>query len=264
MRELWSATSPAATRGGPWERGASGLWLPVWWPRELGRGAGPASARGQSALGGASPARLLDVERIVDTIAWSPRNPLVRRAIEERARADGCSVAEVRRRELQAALYLALAERGRPQTHRFGRSWLTDESGRAAETIPEQLPPELFERWLADEARKAAEASLLGHAYPGGRPLQLERVGSLEELPGGGPDPLFVLLAREEREEADRRWREVVAAATPRQRDLLGAMVEQVTGGSAPSPSAAAAHLGIAESTARVQWKRLVDRQRRA
>jgi hypothetical protein len=235
-------------RGGPWRRAPSGVWLPVWWPR-------PVATR--------APA-LADVDRIVESIAWNPRNPLVRRAIEERARTDGCTVAEVRRRELRAALYLALAERGRAQTHRFGRRWLTDEAGRAAAAIPEQLPLELFERWLADEARKAAEASLLGHAYPGRRHTPVERIDDRDDLPGGDPDPLFVLVAREERAEADRRWRQVVDAATPRQRQLLRTMAEQVASGLDPSPTAAAPRLGMAESTARVQWKRLVDRQRRA
>jgi hypothetical protein len=230
-------------RGGPWRLAPSGLWLPVWWPRPIVMRA---------------PA-LADVDRIVDSIAWSPRNPLVRRAIEERAGADGCTVAEVRRRELRAALCLALAERGRPQAHRFGRRWLTDAGGRAA-AIPEHLPPELYERWLADEARKAAEASLLGHAYPGPRRSPAEPLAG--DPPGGGPDPLFVLLAREEHAERNRRWQELLGEVTPRQRELLGAMVEQIATGLEPSPSAAAARLGMAESTARVQWKRLVDRHR--
>ena len=85
--------------------------------------------------------------------------------------------------------------------HRFGRSWLTDERGRALDVVPVRLPPKLFRRWLADETRKAAEASLLGRAYPatGWAPLaEAWDETALDALPGDAPDPLLLLVRREE------------------------------------------------------------------
>jgi hypothetical protein len=83
---------------------------------------------------------------------------------------------------------------------------------------------------------------------------------ALDALPGDASDPLFVLVRREEVAEAAVRWRGLVERASPRQRDLLGALAADVHAGSDAVLAAAARRLGMAPSTARVQWKRLVDR----
>ena len=71
-----------------------------------------------------------------------------------------------------------------------------------------------------------------------------------------------------ERERESREvWRAALAAASPRQRQLLrllagGAVQGAVGDAGAPAESLAdaARRLGIAPSTARVQWKRLIER----
>src|SRR5437762_3015221 len=122
-----SMTAPTTARladGGAWHRHTSGLWLPVWV-------ALPTAPLDDLALlmdvASADRDRLAALDRIVAGIAWLPRSPRVRRALEERAIGEGAHVADVRQQELRAAVYLALAERERPQAHRFGQSWLTDE-----------------------------------------------------------------------------------------------------------------------------------------
>ena len=245
---------------GPWRQANSGLWLPVWV-------ALPNSPLDDLALladrAGRDGERLAALDRLVAGIAWAPRNPRVRRALVQRASSDRSGVADVKRQELRAAVYLALAERERPQPHRFGTSWLSDERGRALDVVPVRLPPELFRRWLADEARKAAEASLLGRAYPvaGWAPLaEGWDESALDALPGDAPDPLLLLVRREERAEAAERWRQLVGRATARQRELLGRLVDDLDAGGQGSLAAAARRLGMAASTARVQWKRLIER----
>ncbi|MGH2355934.1 MAG: hypothetical protein ACRDI2_08980 [Chloroflexota bacterium] len=243
-------------------------------------------------------AQLAALERTVDRIQWRPRNPAVRRALAART-GPADDVMQVKRQELRAAVYLVLAERGRAQAHRFGRSWLTGQGGRRARVVPEQMDDALFWRWFCDEVRKAAEASLLGDAYPVGEsgsdgppgtastdgangasagrdrlaarhirpriiPLGDREIESLEDP---APGPLDVLLAQEHRRETRESWRAVVAAATPRQRQLLEVLAGTAAcgapaAGQVPTTSLAdaARRLGIAPSTARVQWKRLVER----
>src|SRR5213596_3111643 len=90
---------------GAWHRHASGLWLPVWV-------ALPTAPRDDLALltdvASADRDRLAALDRVIAGIAWSPRSRRVRRALEERALAEGSPVANVRQHELRAAVYLAL------------------------------------------------------------------------------------------------------------------------------------------------------------
>jgi hypothetical protein len=200
------------------------------------------------AAAGDGAAALAALERTVDRIPWRPRRPAVRRALAARAAAAG-GVDGVKRRELRAAVYLVLAERRRPQAHRFGRSWLTDGAGRVVPAVPEALAPALYWRWFGDEVRKAAEASLLGEPYPVLSPLATadaapEAAGGAERgalarggtapqrgnrlvyFGGGGldgcadpaPAPLDVLLRREQRREAAAAWRAALAGLSPAHR----------------------------------------------
>jgi hypothetical protein len=273
--QLPSAAQVAAVGRGAAPSGLD-LWLPI-----VGRPARPIAPRRPAPRPGRGTAlgdleRLLDrgagakerlaaLERTVDRVVWLPRSPRVRAALRWRARHDGCDLATAKRRELRAAVYLVLAERARPQVHRFGARWLTDQRGRAAEMLPLELPDELFWRWFGDEVRKAAEASLLGSPYPpssGQASARLIGLDSLAELAGPGPDPLSWLLAAEERGQALERWRAVLGSATPAQRALLMALAEERPGLGPATEADAARRLGLAPSTARVQWKRLVDRLR--
>jgi hypothetical protein len=242
-------------------------------------------------------ARLPALDRTVGRIPWTPRRPTVRRALAERAAATGAGrggVDGVKRQELRAAVYLVLAERAKPQRHRFGRSWATGADGKQAALVPEQLAPPAFWRWFCDEVRKAAEASLLGEPYPGssGRAedrrvlpgacrLREEWAASLTAGTDAAVDPLDLLLAAERRREAEAWWQLAQEEATPRQRQLLRALADlhafSEDGGRAgaiasggqggddvPALARAAERVGMAPSTARVQWKRLRDRLRAA
>lgn len=234
---------------------------------------------------------LVALDRVVDRIRWFPRNPEVRRALRTRAASEGRTVEQVKRQELRAAIYLALGERGNPQIHRFGSRWLTDKHGHQLPFVPERLPVSLFWRWFQDEVRKIAESSLDDDSYAGSNPtpsvhlpnpkLPLGAVvasgdritesatidaildGRLPtELPLADRDPVEVLIVDEERREVARRWSAVLARATPRQREILRCLVDG-DGGNQPGMLADVARtLGVAPSTVRVQWKRLVDRMR--
>jgi hypothetical protein len=275
--QLPSAAQVAAVARGAAPAGL-GYWVPLVArpaapavPVRPGRSPSAATAMGDLRVlldGAAGPTeRLAALDRTVDRIVWLPRSPQVREALRWRAREDACDLAAVKQRELRAAVYLVLAERGRPQTHRFGARWLTDGRGRTLEAVPAELPDELFWRWFADEVRKAAEAALLGRPYPpvpGETRSRFVGLDALEELAGPGPDPLAWLVEREERGEVSARWRELLGSATPGQRALLRAMAQEPSRGGSVTAADAARRLGLAPSTARVQWKRLVDRLRPA
>lgn len=137
--------------------------------------------------------------------------------------------------------------------------------------MPEGLPPALFWRWFVDEVRKAAEASVLGLTYPTGRAewtwsamdrcVAIDDAG-LDALPGPLPDPLLVVLDRERRDEVAQRWKDVLDRATPGQRALLRALRDEQEGSPAAALASAARRINLAPSTARVQWKRLLQRVR--
>ncbi len=216
--------------------------------------------------------RLAALERTVDRIAWRPRRPSVRRALAART-ADGSSAETVKRQELRAAVYLVLAERGRPQTHRFGRSWVIGADGRTAAVMPERLSPPLFWRWFCDEVRKAAEASLVGDTYPAEHAGESHAAALTLSTARAEPadleaDPLACLLAKERRQEAAAWWHAALGEATPRQRALLhslAALIEASPRAEAPARltlAEAAKRAGMAASTARVHWQRLVRRLR--
>jgi hypothetical protein len=214
---------------------------------------------------GPADERLAALDHAVDRVDWFPRRAGVRHALRRAAERDGCDVSVVKRRELRAAVYLVLAERWRWQTHRFGARWLTGENGRVQEILPGELPPDLFWRWFADEVRKAAETALLGepyplaHSEPRTQPLEEQDAARLVDP---RPDPLEALIRKHERREHAARWQRVLSGATPGQRRLLRALTFDPAGAAPVTLGDAAARLGLAASTARVQWKRLVDRYR--
>ena len=216
--------------------------------------------------------RLAALERTVDRIAWTPRRPSVRRALAART-SDAVSVETAKRQELRAAVYVVLAERQRPQTHRFGRSWVTGPGGRTISVTPAGLPPPLFWRWFCDEVRKAAEASLVGQPYPaehtaGGDAAVLTLSNTPWEPADWDADPLACLLAKERRQEAAAWWHAALGEATPRQRALLRALAVLLEAApraevpARPTLADAARRTGMAASTARVHWQRLVRRLR--
>ena len=119
------------------------------------------------------------------------------------------SVEDIKKRELRAAVYLVLAESARSQRHRFGRSWAAGPDGRPSTILPDRLSPPLYWRWFCDEARKAAEASLVGDPYPTEAPRLDAVTADLDVLPSDSAagDPLELLLREEREKEAAACWR---------------------------------------------------------
>jgi len=220
-----------------------------------------------------SEAKLEALERTVDRIRWTPRRMRVRRAPAcGAAQLEAGSVEAVKRRELRPAVYVVLAHRARPQAHRFGRSWATKVGGRMGRIRPDRLPLPLFWRWFCDEVRKAAEASLLGEAYPSETSRHARRglgiwssTRSTADYADPQADPLERIVEAERRRDEAAWWQTAVATATPTQRQLLRALLDLADtreASQAPSLAAAAGRIGMAPSTARVQWQRLVRRVR--
>jgi DNA-binding CsgD family transcriptional regulator len=206
--------------------------------------------------------RLAAVRRMADRMKWYPRKQAVRRALADQAAAEETSVAQIRHRELCAAVLLVLDQQHRPQTHRVGKDWITGDDGRKAAVALIQLSMDLFWTWLYREVPKAAEASLLGLPYPPANndPMDLVKDGvrlclSLEAgshepaVPDG--DPLVALLEAERRAEHWARLLPALQVATPRQIQLLGLL------GSGLSEAEAARRLKIKPGTARSQLGRL-------
>jgi len=215
-------------------------------------------------------ARLAAVDRTVARISWHPHRPRVRRALALRAAVEERDVESVKRQELRAAVFLVMGEGSHPQIHRFGQRWPTDEHGRRQPVVPERLPLALFWQWFQDEARKAAEASATGQAYPPAASTTEVRSWSprlvayedddCDADPSSAPDPLDALLDQERRRDIATDWQALLARATPRQRQLLRTLAE--ADATEPTLADAARQLGLAPSTVRMQWKRLVDRVR--
>lgn len=207
-------------------------------------------------------ARLAAVDRTVERIPWHPHRPRVRRSLALRAALDGRDAEAAKRQELRAAVFLVMGERSRPQVHRFGPSWLTDDHGRRQPVVPEHLPLQLFWRWFQDEVRKAAEASLTGQAYPPAPSEVAFETSNVALLPAPAlePGPLEVLLDEEHQGEVALQWEALLARATPRQRQLLRALA--ASDSATPTLADAARQLDLAPSTARVHWKRLLDQVR--
>ncbi len=206
--------------------------------------------------------RLAAVQRMADRMEWYPRTWAVQRALAQQAAAEETSVAQIRHRELCAAVLLVLDDKHYPKTHRFGKDWVTGEDGRKIALAPTQLPVDLFWDWFFIEVPKAAEASILGCPYPpsdadamdrakDGVPLCLSLDVRRHDPADPDGDPLLALLETERRAEDDSRLLVALQAASPRQYQLLALLAAGLT------EAEAARRLGITPATARVQLARL-------
>lgn len=113
------------------------------------------------------------LDRLAHRITWrlhgtDNEQRMMRSELRRRAESTGRGRDEVKHTALMTGLALALAERERQQTHRFGRQWVVEsaENPRRALFVPSDARPRWYWRWLCDEAVKAARADLLGRPYP--------------------------------------------------------------------------------------------------
>lgn len=204
--------------------------------------------------------QLAALERMVDRVRWAPHGA-ARAALAARARDEQASPAEIKRRELRAAVVLVVGAVEEPQYHRFGNRWLVGPDGRKDLVRPyHDLDLDLLWEWFLDEVPKAAEAALLDRPYPAtGDPWERGLVAPVDPSDGGigdplgaaEADPLHLLLERERRSDDAKRLLALVEQASPRQRELLALLWE---GFEVPE---AARRLGMAPATARQQLLRL-------
>lgn len=103
--------------------------------------------------------------RAANRIRWSP-SARARSEFTQRARAEQRPVAAVQRDILVAGIQRALEYQYSPQTVRLGSAWIVDDDGHEVAIVPAALRPDHFARWLAQEARAAAESVALHRPYP--------------------------------------------------------------------------------------------------
>lgn len=189
--------------------------------------------------------RYAAAQRMAARIPWNTGlRPGVDEALVARARADQRPVRDVIRDELATAIYLATGNMQTPQYMRFGPQWMTNKAGKKMAIAPDDLPIDLFYRWLRIEAIRIAEASLLE------TPEDEMPAGFFEEVPeliGPELDPLHIVIAGE----LDPSLLRVLELASPRQRELIALLWEGL------SRDDAARTLGIARSTVDAQLYRL-------
>lgn len=173
-----------------------------------------------------------DIENMVRDMQWNP-SPQARIEIMRRARQHQRADTEVRHDALVAGMDLALARQHEAQPVRFGPQWVVDDDGQKMPVVPNNLAPDYYRRWLAQEAREAAEAHLRGLPYPTTRSDALDAMRSDTDKEA----LLFSLESQEDDWELDReesifgRQEEDIQALTtllegllPYQRELVSAL----------------------------------------
>lgn len=206
--------------------------------------------------------KLAALDRLVARIPWRAEGDVslaltFRSVLEKRSRA------KVAKDVLQTGLLLALGEQDRPQKHRFGRHWFIDDDGHTATFVPNDLPVDLFWRWLADEARTAAGRILLERPYPGAA-ATYEHDNPL--LPTQWPQPEHTvnpeqqLVRRDEMLLVTFALGNLLEKATPAQQRLVIALAIELRSKPGATFADAAERLGISPSTARVQRRQLFER----
>ena len=198
------------------------------------------------------------LERLARRFKWEPRGPAAKVALALRAQEVGRERARVE--AMMVGIFMALQRTDEPQRMRFGAEYVVDEGGRPALLQPRKLPflKDMSEpgywRWLRKEAINAAEAWLLGTEYPA-KPEPASFIPHDEAIllhsVRQDADPLEAMIQIEEQDEAKRIMAELEAIASPRQRQLLAAMLD------APTLADAATIIGMDPATARVQILRL-------
>jgi hypothetical protein len=219
---------------------------------------------------------------------WRLRDDQVRLALVRRAHTESRSVQAVKHSELMAAIPLVLRhDMEQPQFVKSGAEWWCD-NGRKVLVRPTELPMDYAFDWVDRRIMAVAEASILDmsleeyQAYRNRRaaarkkprsrgvqsdqspfePLSLhrfERADMLDRLADDDADPLHMLIEREElqQEQATQAelWERLWAYATPAQKRLLHAWLQQLQRGGTVREAAAA--LGISDKTAYAQVYRL-------
>jgi RNA polymerase sigma factor (sigma-70 family) len=155
---------------------------------------------------------------------------------------------------------------------RFGRNWLIGDDGRKTTVVPRDLPVHLFWQWLRNRVIREAERSILERPFPTtedvldrpirtGQPLRVVsfnadpqskyEANNSDLLFMAVGDPLAMIIAQEEQDEAATTLRTVLDVASPQQRELLRLMYAGL------SQADAARQLGMKPDTARGQMLRL-------
>lgn len=229
--------------------------------------------------------RMAAINRLASTVRWSThpgwgeRERGAWRELRARVEDEQRPLATIKQEVLDEAVVLVLGDRDRLQRIRVGRGLgsfsLRENEDADTKVRPRDLPysadpgvtgstssefnvsPYLY--WFRREVQEAATAILLGEPYP--PPAVTEDVwkqdrsyANLDELQNDEANPLLHVTNIENYQEQMRTLAPILEAASPRQQDLLLLLADGAT------TAEAARALGIAESTARVQIKRLRDK----
>lgn len=232
--------------------------------------------------------RMAAIDRIVADIPWGPnsdwsdRERGAWRELRVRAEAEQRPIKELKRDLLAEAVVLVLADRDRFRRIRVGSGagsfYLREDetspllvrpidlpysaNPEVADGAPDRFAESPYRYWFRREVQKAAMAILLDEPYPL-TDAASEDAGEQERAPleddsllpaDATADPLVALLQVEAQRATHARLASALAQATPRQQQLLSLIA------AGASAAEAARALGIAESTARVQLKRLREK----
>jgi len=115
--------------------------------------------------------RLLDVsdraaiERIAEQIEWGVSRQAWAEIVNH-SRQEQRSPRSVMRDILVEGIVLALLHMHDAQPFKVKKTWVVGDDKKIIKIVPYNLTPSYFEIWLYQEARKAAEAVILGRPYP--------------------------------------------------------------------------------------------------
>lgn len=173
------------------------------------------------------------------------------------ARDRGAKTVEIKRDMAQPALLEALQDREVPQWIRRTDGYVVDEEGARLELRPAlDVPAREYLRWLRAESIRRAR-----HALRDAEPYQQMSPGTLDALEAVHHTDDRV-ARRESTERARIEMDRLRAVATPRQAEVLDALVAALETGAdmEEARSRAAEKLDIAPSTLRTHWERLVKK----
>lgn len=206
--------------------------------------------------------RLVAVDRLVDQMHRGVRRPQAARVLREVAAAREIPSSRLVRTEFfpEAAL-LAIREAGTPQRMRLGQQWITNAQGKVRIEAPvKALSSATFARWWFAQVYAAANAIVLGEAYPRlvsqtarvalYDPQDLEALVQ-QESPSAQESAMLATLLHDEDPEPAAQLQAVLDIASPRERELLTLLAQ------GRSRNEAAHAMSISRSTVDVLMHRI-------
>jgi hypothetical protein len=232
------------------------------------------------------------VDEVAKRVAWRPRGR-VQGVLRRNAAVEQRPYKDVKREALVTGVLPALLDGRRAQRIRLGGQWIKDEHGAVSVVLPIGRSRAEFHQWWRKEIINAAEAYLLGAAYPdlGGNHDVLDLLHASpadyldNRLEGGlkgrqrcctaftpeiedtlpdahASDPLDALIAQESAAESRIQLAEVLEGCTPAERDVLLMAQQHVENRGDLNLTVLAQELGIAPGTIRAHFHHIREKAR--